>query len=390
MERETSAAESAETVGPGQVTELVVPKARPAIPPEDIEALGKEFAEILASGRLTQGHHLDEFERQFAKTVGVGEAVGMNSGTAPMEVAMRYWGVQGRQVIVPTNTFFATPNAVILAGGEPVLTDVDASTLALGLAQVEAAVSDRTAGVIVVHIAGLIPREIEQIGAFCRRRGLFLLEDAAHAHGAKRQGVSAGALGDAASFSFYPTKVITCGEGGMLTTDDKDLAAFARSYRCHGIGADGQQQMALGANFRLPELSAVLGAVQLRRLGEFVAERNRLAATYRQHLAGSTKVTPFSVPAGDVHSYYKFPVLLHAGAERHRVVDRLTGHGVPAGSSYWPPCHRQPYYRARFNHDLGDFPIAEDVCYRTITLPLFVGMTEEQIQHVCGAVEREI
>ena len=358
-----------------------IPKARPAIPAADIEELGAVYAEILASGRLTRGEQLAEFERQFSSTVGVEEAVGMNSGTAPMEVAMRFWGVEGREVIVPTNTFFATANAVVLAGGEPVFADIDAKTLCLGLAQVEQAVTERTVGVVAVHIAGLISGEIDDIRDFCNRRGLFLLEDAAHAHGARRRGTAAGALGDAASFSFYPTKVITCGEGGMLTTDDPDLATFARSYRCHGIAADGQLQVGLGANFRLPELSAALGRLQLCRLEEFVRERNRLAAAYDQRLEASS-LTRFPAAEGDLHAYYKYPVMLPGGAERERFVGHLARQGISLGSCYWPPCHLQPYYRARCGHGQGDLPVAEDVLSRTVTLPLFNGLNRDQLDRV--------
>ena len=287
-----------------------IPKARPTIPEGDIESLKLQFAEILSAGQLTQGPYLASFEAEFAAQVGVAHAIGMNSGTAPMEIALRYWRVEGREVVVPTNTFVATANAVVLAGGIPVLADIDRQTLSSGLAEIRAKVSHRTAGVVVVHLAGLITPEIDSIRRFCKEQGLFLLEDSAHAHGARWRDLQAGAIGGAGSFSFYPTKVVTCGEGGMLTTDDEMLADFARSFRCHGIETGTGLQSMLGANYRLPETSAAVGLTQIRRLAEFVAERNRLADLYSSRLAAFPGVQIFDVPKDHLHAYYKFPVLL--------------------------------------------------------------------------------
>ena len=170
------------------MTPTKVSQGRPCIPEEDVAALLEDFAAILRSGRLTMGPYLERFEQEFAACVGTEHAVGMNSGTAPLEVALRYWGVEGREVVVPTNTFIASSNAALLAGGRPVLCDIDPQTLSSGLPQIEAQVGEKTRAVIVVHIAGLIAPDIEAIRSFCRARGLLLLEDAAHAHGASADG----------------------------------------------------------------------------------------------------------------------------------------------------------------------------------------------------------
>ena len=378
---------SSGSAGPGNIRPKL-PKARPSIPAEDIASLLGDFEAILRSGQLTQGEYLQRFEQEFAAYIGVEHAVGLNSGTAPLEIAMRYWQVAGREVIVPTNTFMASANAVLLAGGTPVLADISAASLSSGLPQIRPQITAKTGGVVVVHIGGLILPDVDEIRAFCRERDLFLLEDAAHAHGAAQRGRRAGSLGDAASFSFFPTKVMTCGEGGMLTTDDEGLAAFARSFRSHGVAAEGRDLVRLGTNYRLPELSAALGLRQLGRLDEFVRERNHLARRYRERLQQVPGIGLFPAPADQVHSYYKFPVRLPSGCEGGEVLQTLKeGFGVVGGSLYWPPCHLQPFYRERFGYGEGCFPVAEEVLRRTITLPLFSGLTEREVDYVCTALQ---
>ena len=367
------------------MAKTLVPQARPCIPEEDVAALLEDFAQILRSGRLTMGPYVERFEQEFAACVGTKHAVGMNSGTAPLEVALRHWGVAGREVVVPTNTFIASSNAALLAGGRPVLCDIEPQTLSSGLPQIEARITAKTAAVVVVHTAGLIAPDIEAIRSHCRRRGLLLLEDAAHAHGARADGQPAGSLGDAAGFSFFSTKPLTTGEGGMLSTNDRGLADFARSFRTHGVSAQGRSLERLGHNYRLPELSAALGLRQLARLAEHTAARNRLAARYRRVFVrlgcGDVLLPEF---AGRVHAYYKFPVRLPAGKSREWVVAQLRARwGIAAGSVYWPPCHLTPFYQRELGYGPGDFPVAEAVLAQVVTLPMFPGLRDEAVEVVC-------
>ena len=362
-----------------------VPQTRPCIPEEDVAALLEDFAAILRSGRLTMGPYLERFEQEFAACVGTPFAVGMNSGTAPLEVALRHWGIAEGDVVVPTNTFIASANAVLLAGGRPVLCDIDPQTLSSGLPQIAASATINTVAVIAVHIAGLVAPDMEAIRSFCRAEGLFLLEDAAHAHGARADGQAAGSLGDAAGFSFFPTKPLTAGEGGMLTTDDDMLAAYARSFRAHGMAAKGRTLERLGHNYRLPELSAALGLRQLARLAEHTAERNRLAAHYRRELT-RLGLAHVLLPefAGRVHAYYKFPVRLPAEKKREWVVAQLRARwGIEAGSVYWPPCHLTPFYQRELGYGPGDFPVAEEVLAQVVSLPMFPGLSDEAVERVC-------
>jgi perosamine synthetase len=371
------------------MTRPVLQKARPNLPEQDIPDLLTDFAAILRSGVLTMGPFLERFESLFAAHAGVQHAVGMNSGTAPMEIAMRYWEVSGGEVVVTTNTFMATVHAAQLAGARPVLADIDPDCLSSMLAQIEPLVNGQTRAIIVVHVGGQIVPDISELADFCAARGLPLLEDAAHAHGSAREGRRAGALGTAGSFSFFPTKVMTTGEGGMLTTDDDDLAAFARSYRCHGIG-EGRLLQRLGANFRMPELSAALGVRQLSRLDDTLAERRSIAQWYDEALdsmAQSPRHTPSPGP-DEANAYYKYAVTLPPGAERELATRQMAAAGVPTGSLYWPPCHLQPSAQRSLGPQIC--PVAEDVLNRVITLPLYNGMTRDDVEFVTQQLQAAI
>lgn len=363
----------------------VLHKGRPNLPDEDMGPLLADIEAILRSGRLTMGPWLEQFESDFADFVGVEHAIGMNSGTAPMEIALRYWGVDGGEVVMTTNTFMATVHAAQLAGAQVVLADIDPECLSSTLTQIEPLVTDRTRAVVVVHVGGRIVPGMDDLRRFCADRGLPLLEDAAHAHGSALGAVRAGALGTAGSFSFFPTKVMTTGEGGMLTTSDADLAAFARSYRCHGIGDDGLLHQ-LGANFRLPEISAAIGVRQLARLPQTIAERTRIAAWYDEELAPlADRVHCLPRPGAlETNAYYKYAILLAPGLDRGQLTPLLAERAIPVGSLYWPPCHKQP--SAIKSLGTVDLPVADDILRRVVTLPLYGGLERQDVDAVVAGL----
>jgi perosamine synthetase len=239
---------------------------------EEIEAFGRGAADALRSGMLLLGEQTREFEAAFAAYVGTRFAIALSSGAAALEILLRIQGVEGRTVLVPTNTNFATAAAVLRAGGRVRYLDMDPATFAPTLAMVEDALDrlpgEDVAGLFWVHIGGVISPELPEVVAFCRRHGLFVFEDAAHAHGSALGGIKAGALADGAAFSFFPTKVMTTGEGGMITTDMPEVDELARSYRNQGKrgGAFGGLHHELGNSFRLTEVGAVLGRIQLGKL----------------------------------------------------------------------------------------------------------------------------
>src|SRR5581483_10620540 len=289
-----------------------VPAASIYFPAEDRAWILEQIDGCLQSGQLTLGKHGKELEAQFAELCGTRYAVAVNSGTSSIEIILRAIGVEGREVIVPANTFYATGGAAVHAGGIPVFADCEPGSFALDLNALEAAITPRTAAVIVVHIGGHITPAMPQIRALCDRRGIPLVEDAAHAHGSSLNGKKAGSFGIAGSFSFYPTKVITSAEGGIIVTDDERLYNEALMYRDQGKeGFFSNLYVRMGYNWRLSEPHAVIGLAQLKRLGQFSDHRRAIAAVYDEELRRlGERAMAVKPAAGCISNYYKYPVML--------------------------------------------------------------------------------
>jgi len=336
----------------------------------------------LQDGSLTLGPHSRQFEEGFALRHGVPHAVAVSSGTSALEIIFRTLAVEGREVIIPTNTFFATAAAVVHAGGVPRLADVSPDTLALSPETLEAALTPLTAVVVVVHIGGFITPDIDAIRSICDQRGIVLVEDAAHAHGSSLDGRSAGTFGHAAAFSFYPTKVMTSGEGGMITTGDEQLRDEAIIYRDQGkAGFLGGDHVRMGYAWRMSELHAAVGLIHLSHLDEAILTRRRVAARYDEALARLSGCQPLSIPPAAVSNFYKYVVLLDPGIDRAELKRELSERmGVSlSGEVYASPLHRQPIFA---DLDGDSFPVADDVCARQICLPVHSDMTDEEADYV--------
>ncbi len=354
----------------------------PLFSDESIEAIAETMKLMLRSGRLTDGPYTLEFEHKFAQYCGAKNAVAVSSGSAALDVALRHFKLEGKEVIVPTNTFVSTPNGVVFAGGKPVFADMNPETLCVDVDDVKRKVTNKTAGVVVVHIAGLICPQIREIKEFCHQKGLFLVEDCAHAHGATLDNQKAGTFGDAGCFSFYPTKVMTTGEGGMILTDDKALAEKAQCLRNCGQNSDRQMVM-LGHNWRLSELASIVGLNQLEHLEEYIAKRNLVARTYEETLANVDGVELFEVPSSIRHSYYKYPLLLSKGIDRQSVATQMKEQfNIETGHVYYPPCHLHPYYMETFGTKMGDLPGSEETLKQVLCLPMHIGVSGETIKYV--------
>jgi dTDP-4-amino-4,6-dideoxygalactose transaminase len=362
-----------------------VAAARVVFSAEDRTTILAMIDESLQSGSLTLGPHTRALEAAFAARHGARHAIAVSSGTSALEIVLRSLAVAGREVIVPANTFFASAAAVQHAGGLPRFADVAPGTLALSAVTVEAAITQATAGVMMVHIGGVISPDIVAVRQLCERRGLFLLEDAAHAHGSSYDGLSAGSFGVAGTFSFYPTKVITAAEGGVIVTGDERLRDEALMYRDQGkAGFLGGEHIRLGAAWRMSEVHAAIALVHLRRLDEFIAARCATAARYDDALAGIDGVAPLSLPRGCVSNYYKYIALLDPGIDRATVKKDLRERGVSlSGEVYATPLHQEPVFASLRT---GSMPVAEDVCARQICLPLHSNMTEAEADHVVNSL----
>lgn len=364
---------------------LNVPPARVVFPPEARRRARVMIEEALTTGALTLGPRTAELEEEFAARHDMPYAVAVSSGTAALEIIFRCLGLGGREVIVPANTFFATAAAAVHAGARPRLADVDRCTLALSRATVEAALTDDTAAVVMVHIGGLVSPEVEAIRDLCRDRGLAFVEDAAHAHGASVNGRAAGSFGAASAFSFYPTKVLTAGEGGIILTRDEGLRDEARVYRDQGKASFlGGDHVVLGSAWRMSELHAAVALAHLGCLDEFLAFRHAAAAVYEAGLARLDGVVALSPPPGCDSNFYKYPVLLDPGLERDEVKARVRARGVGlSGEVYAAPLHHHPVFAALSRADVS---VAEDVCRRHVCLPVHSDMAEKEALYVISSL----
>ncbi|MCC3776978.1 DegT/DnrJ/EryC1/StrS aminotransferase family protein [Streptomyces sp. UNOB3_S3] len=367
----------------------VVP-VRPDFSAADIDEVLAAVRTSLTTGQLTQGAQVEAFEREMAAYTGTRHAVAVASGTAALVCGLRALaGEAGGEVLVPANSFYSTAAAPLLAGLRVRLTDVDAATLAPGVRDLERAVTDATTGVLIVHMGGIVTPDVEEIAAWCARRGLWLFEDCAHAHGSRLDGRHAGTFGAAGAFSFFATKVITSAEGGMVTTDDDELARQVRLYRNLGKPEPWRSiHTVLGENARMSELHAAVGRVQLRRLDEFLAVRDRLARRYTAGLAGMRGVRPL-LPAHSPASWYKYVVVLDPGVDRRRLRERMRDAGVQLGGEiYEMPLDTQPVFEGRF--PAGEHPVAADLCARHICLPLHTWMSDDDADTVLRALDKAL
>jgi len=384
----TSPAPAAPSPGDADATPvpLSVPAAQVHFPEDDRKAILAQIDEALRTGQLTLGRLGRELEERFAARHGARFAVAVGSGTAALEIPLRCFDVVGREVLVPANTFFATAAAVLAAGGRPRFVDCDPATLAVDPVSVEAMIGPETAGVVVVHIAGVVTPAMAELQRICEAYGIFLLEDAAHAHGAGFGGRSAGTFGRAGAFSFYPTKVMAAGEGGMVLTDDDQVAAEARIYRDQGkAGFLTNHHTHLGYNWRMSEPHAAIALSQLGRLDQFVAHRRHVAALYDEALAGSP-VTPLAVPAGAEPNFYKYVAYLPEDVDRAALKQVLRDeYGVAlSGEVYELPLHRQPVFERWADEE--PLPGADEICARHVCLPISAVLRDDQVATVAGAL----
>jgi dTDP-4-amino-4,6-dideoxygalactose transaminase len=355
-------------------------------PAQDRAEVAAASSQILASGMLTLGQYTREFEAAFGRAHAAPHAVAVASGTAALEISLRAVGVRGRDVIVPANTFYATAAAVIAAGGRPVFADIDPATFALSPATVAAALTPATGAVVHVHIAGLVAPDVTGVAELCAGRGIALVEDAAHAHGSTLDGRFAGGFGAAAAFSFYPTKVVTSGEGGMVVTTSRELADEARIYRDQGKGAfTANHHVRPGYAWRMSELHAVTGLVHLRRLNEFISRRREVAASYDKALAGLDGLRPLPEPPQCRGNIYKYIVVLPPQIDRAAFKRELASRYEVrlAGEVYGLPLHKQPVLA---DHAGGPLPVADQMCARHVCLPVHSDMTDGEVDQVMTAV----
>lgn len=361
-----------------------IPAQRYDFSATDIESITERIRSLLESHSfLTLGPYGQEFETAFAAYVGSSEAVAVNSGTAALEIILRSADVSGAEVIVPTNTFAATAFAVIHAGAKPIFADC-AGDLSLDVDDVESKLTRNTKAVVVVHIGGLISPNILRLQQICSDRGILLIEDAAHAHGSRFDGRQAGAFGDAAAYSFFTTKVITTGEGGMIVTNRNEIADKARLLRDQAKVAGLNRHESVGYNWRMAEFQAIVGLTQLARLDEFILERRRIAAIYDEAFVKSERLSRLVVPPGAEPNYYKYVLFVDVGKVDSISRKLREEHGISLGGAvYDTPLHLQPVFR---EGQAIRLPNAEDLCPRHICPPIYPSLRNDEASYVAEAL----
>lgn len=350
----------------------------------DREEILSRIDRCLATGYVSQGANVEEFEANFASYMGTRHAVAVCSGGAALEAAMRALDVAGKEVLLPTNTFFATAAAVLAAGGRIKLVDIDAHTLAPSVESIARALGPDVAGLIVVHIGGIISHDLDELRKLCDRHRLWLFEDCAHAHGSELDGKRAGTFGIGGAYSMFSTKVITSGEGGIFLTNEDWLADQVRLLRDYGKPSRWiSYSVQFGLNWRLNELAAIVGIAQLRRLDEFIDWRAKIAAIYDRELAADPILT--RVRPSDRSSWYKYIVKLPGESAREPLKAYMRERGVAMpGGVYDLPLHRQPVFGDQF--DGIEFPVADDFCARHICLPIYYGLEVEDARYVAQSL----
>jgi dTDP-4-amino-4,6-dideoxygalactose transaminase len=374
-----------------------IPILRIPFTDEDISFVQSKIGEVLKSGQLAMGKYVSEFEKRFSDFVGAKYAIGVNSGTSALEICLRAIDVRDSTVIVPTNTFMATATSVIHAGGKVIFSDVLKEDLCMDPEDLNEKIQKNTKAVILVHIGGIITAQLKAIQEICEDYKLLLIEDAAHAHGSTIDGKKAGALGIAGAFSFYPTKVMTCGEGGMITTDDKEIYNKALTLRDHGKPDHRfNRHTEFGYNWRLSEIHAVIGLEQMNKIEWILSERRRVARIYDEKLRDAESIELIKISTNVKSSYYKYIVYLEEVVNRDYVKNKMKNeYGVElTGEVYADPCHSQPVFKKypeiMLNKESDKFPGAEYVCNRHICLPLYPGLTEEEVNYLVESLKSVI
>lgn len=370
--------------------------SKPDITEAEIEAV----ADVLRSGRLSIGPKQDLFEQLVASRCDRSHGVACSSGTAGLHMLLKALGVgHGDEVLTTPFSFIASSNCILMVGAKPVFVDICPQSLNLDPKRVEAAITDKTKAIIAVEVFGN-PRHMDTIEAIARRYEISLIEDACEGLGGKLNGRAIGSFGRAAVFGFYPNKQITTGEGGMIVTDDDRLAEMCKSLRNQGrsVPTDDSDRVVtnttgswlsherLGYNYRLSEINAALGCVQMDRLDHLLEQRRRVARSYTERLLDHHDLI---LPAGGDDdadcSWFVYVIRLapeYDRAARDRVIQGLRRHDIGC-SNYFPPIHLQPFYKQQFGFTEGDFPITESISDRTIALPFYNQLDDTQIDLVC-------
>ncbi len=360
-----------------------IPMSLPDINEDDIQGV----IEVLRSGRLALGPKTEEFERLVSEYVGVNYAIAVNSGTSALHLIVKSLGLgKGDEVLVPSFTFAASVNALLYEGVTPIFVDIERDTGNIDPKDLERRITSRTKAIVVVDVFGH-PVEWDEINRIANKYNLKVIDDSCEALGSIYKGVKIGKFGDAAAFAFYPNKQITTGEGGIIVTDNPDIARICRSLRNQGRNEMGAwlEHERLGYNYRLDEMSAALGVSQIKRIESLIAKREKVAQIYTNRLSRIEWIRTPIVKPGIRMSWFVYVISVSPGINRDNIMLQLEKDGIPT-RNYFAPVHLQAYIREMFGTSKGLLPVTESLANQTISLPFHGNLTEEQVERVVEAL----
>jgi perosamine synthetase len=359
---------------------LKVQLAKPDITQKEIDAV----VDVMKSGILSIGPKVEEFEERISKYVGVKHAIAVNSGTSGLHLLIKSYGIEkGDEVITTPFSFVASANCVLFEGAQPVFVDIDPKTLNMDIKKIEEKINSKTKAILAVDVFGH-PVNMKAIKEIADAHGLTVIEDSCEAIGSEYNGIKCGCMADGAVFAFYPNKQITTGEGGVIITNDDAVADLCRSYRSQGRAITGLwlHHERLGYNYRLSELHAALGTVQMERIDEIIDKRGKVADSYNSRLKDISGIQiPYIDPGVSKMSWFVYVIKLDPKIDRDKLMQYMLENGVGC-RPYFTPIHLQPYFTEMFGYKEGDFPITEKIANSTIALPFFNDLNEDQIEYV--------
>ncbi len=341
------------------------------------------------------GNHVHQFEEEFSKYIGTRFGVATNSCTSALEATLKAIHIQGYEVIIPPQTFIATGAAVVNTGGKVVFADINKEDFNISYQSIKDKITPKTKAIIIVHYGGLINKEIWAIKKLCEDNNIFLIEDCAHAHGASIDSIKAGNIGDVGCFSFYATKIMTTGEGGMVTTTNEELHEVIASIRNRGIDITTNQEIFVraGSNYRMAEINAILGLSQLSHLDDFVKHRNMIASIYNDSLREVENMNYIDLirwPDNITNSLWRYTLKLNKKIDRIVLKDTLLQKEIRIDWPYDPPLHLQPVFKTIYGDMKGTLPIAEEEMKHHICLPMNMVITEDDASLIGDVVAEEV
>lgn len=358
--------------------------ASPVIEDEERRAVN----EVIESGMLAQGPKVAELEESWAEYCGVKHALAVNSGTAAIHCALYAAGVrEGDEVITTPYSFIATINPILMLGAHPVLVDIDEETFNIDASKIESAITEKTKAIVPVDLYGQ-PCDWTELQEIAKKHNLKIIEDACQAIGAEYKGIKTGSLGDFGCFSLYATKNIMCGEGGVVTTNSDEAATAIRSFRQHGMVAP-YEYADLGYNYRMSDLHGAIAIEQLKKVEDFTKKRQENARKLNDALAGVAGIKIPTISENRSHVYHQYTILLDKEMQRDQFIASLRDKGVGAGIYYPKPLHTYPHI-AKLGYKFGDFPVAEDLAARVVSLPVHPKVTDEDIEIIAAAVKESV